>query len=234
MTTGIPEHINVYCDESRHTSDRNDSFMVIGAISCSREHKRDVVNQVHKIKKHYDAQGEFGWKRLSPNKHDFYWSLIELFIKDDDLSFRCLVTDRNALDHQTYNAGDEELGFYKLYYQMLVHWLKPDCVYHIYLDWQQNKAQHRFSDLKLVLHNKLMGRGARIECLEPVTSRNMPLIELTDLFIGAVGYKWNDREESQTKIDFCNTLAGTVGLQTLKSTTPLSERKFNIFHFQGR
>ncbi|MDH5525434.1 MAG: DUF3800 domain-containing protein [Desulfobulbaceae bacterium] len=233
MTDAQLCEMNIYCDESRHTSDPSDAFMVIGAISCPREQKREIVHQIHCLKRKFNTQGEFGWKRLSPNRRDFYWSLIDLFKQIDSLAFRCIVVDRNELDHGKYNMGDEELGFYKLYYQMLVHWLKPECAYHIYMDWQQNKTQGRFSDLKFFLQRKLSGR-AKVACLEPVTSKNQPLIELTDLFIGAVGYAWNDRQSSQTKVEFCNELAKAVGFTRLKVATWRDVEKFNIFHFQGR
>jgi hypothetical protein len=222
--------LNLYCDESRHTSDQEDRYMVIGAISCPREYKRDIVHQIHCLKKRFNTQGEFGWKRLSTNRREFYWALIDLFANDRALSFRCIVVDRQALQHDIYNSGDGELGFYKLYYQMLVHWLKPGCNYHIYLDWQQNQSQQRFAQLKLVLQRKLMGR-AKIECLEPVTSHNQPLIELTDLFIGAVGYAWNDRQGSPTKIAFCKDLAQAVSFKTLHVSTSRDATKFNIFRF---
>lgn len=229
----MPDVMNIYCDESRHTSDQRDVFMVIGAISCPREQKRELVHQIHCLKRRFNAQGEFGWKRLSPNKRDFYWSLINLFKDNEHISFRCIVVDRSTLNHDRFNMGDEELGFYKLYYQMLIHWLKPNCTYHIYMDWQQNKMQHRFSDLKFFIKRKLSGR-AKIACLEPVTSKNQPLIELTDLFIGAVGYAWNNRHSSQCKVNFCHDLASAVGFQQLKVSTSPTAEKFNIFHFQGR
>ncbi len=224
---------NIYCDESRHTSDATDTYMVIGGIMVPRDHKREVVNKIHRLKKQHTAQGEFGWKRLSPNKRDFYWSLIDLFKNDDLLKFRCVVVNRNNLNHELYNQGDQELGFYKIYYQLLVHWLNVGCTHHIYLDWQQNKEQHRFSDLKIILQRKLSGR-AKVACLEPVTSANQPLIELTDLFIGAVGYAWNQRSTSETKVQFCNELAESVGLGTLNTSTAKDFEKFNVFNFLGR
>ncbi|OGQ97779.1 MAG: hypothetical protein A2521_02450 [Deltaproteobacteria bacterium RIFOXYD12_FULL_57_12] len=95
--------------------------MVIGAISCPREHKHEIVHQIHCLKRKFATQGEFGWKRLSPNRRDFYWSLIKLFKDNEFISFRCIVVDRTCLDHEKHNMGDKELGFYKLYYQMLVH-----------------------------------------------------------------------------------------------------------------
>jgi hypothetical protein len=143
------------------------------------------------------------------------------------------VVDCNVLDHDRFNFGDEELGFYKLYYQMLIHWLKPSSAYHIYLDWQQNKVQTRFISLRDALKRKLLGR-TRIECLEPVSSHQMPLIQLTDLITGAVGYAWNDQRGSETKVRFCDDLARSVGLATLKTSTALSAEKFNIFHFTGQ
>lgn len=170
--------VNVYCDESRHTSDPSQPYMVIGAISCPRDHKRRVVHQIHSLKARFDAQGEFGWKRLSPNRREFYWALIDLFAGDPALEFRALVCNRNHLDHDTYNHGDGELGFYKLYYQMLVHWLKPQCTYYIYLDWQQNRAQHRFRDLKHILARRLTGRARlhRERELPPERGRTRPIL----------------------------------------------------------
>jgi len=234
--TDNPQHFNIYCDESRHTSDPRDAYIVIGAISCPREQKREIVRRIHCLKATYHAQGEFGWKRLSPNRREFYWALLEVF-RDSPLAFRCLTVDRNTLDHDTYNQGDAELGFYKMYYQMLVHWLKPGCAYHIYLDWQQNKSQRRFSDLHDVLARKLSGR-AKIECLEPVTSHKLPLIELTDLFIGAVGYYWNNRHlaegASQVKTEFCQALVETIGIRHLRASTFPVKDKFSLFNFTGR
>jgi hypothetical protein len=143
------------------------------------------------------------------------------------------VANRNILDHAQHNQGDEELGFYKLYYQMLVHWLKPQCSYYIYLDWQQNKIQHRFSTLRDILQKKLSGR-AKIECLEPVASNHVPLIELTDLLIGAVGYSWNNINTSPVKISFCQDLAESMKLKNLQASTFSIKDKFDIFHFTGR
>lgn len=226
-------HFNVYCDESRHTSDPSQRFMVIGALQCPREAKRDLVHEIHGLMARHRAHGELGWKRLSPNRHEFYWALLELFARHDELRFRALVADRTRLNHAQFNDGDAELGFYKLYYQLLVHWLQPGNTYSIYLDWQQNSEQHRFKDLHSVLTTKLRGRSA-IACLEPVTSENVPLIGLCDLFIGAVGYTWNRLQGSEIKQSFAADLARAAGLSSLGESTPKSRNKLNIFHFVGR
>ena len=233
------QHINIYSDESRHTSG-SDDFMVIGAISCKRDEKRELVHKIHLLKKKHNAQGEFGWKRLSPNKKEFYFELIDLFL-ENDLEFRCIVVDKRLIDDKTFNDGDKELGFYKFYYMMLKDELRSDNIYHIYLDWQQNKQQHRFHNLKFFLAKKLSDR-AKISCLEPVTSKNQPLIELADLFIGAVGYDYNKRKESEIKVAFCRKLANSLHQLNnnyfrygrLDTFTKKDEKKFNIFKWQPR
>lgn len=229
--------VNIYCDESRHTSGE-DKYMVIGAIKCNRELKSKLVHQIHSMKKKYNTQGEFGWKRLSPNKKEFYFELINLFI-NTQLSFRCIVVDKDKLNYDLYHGGDKELGFYKFYYLMLKEILESNSEYHIYLDWQQNSDQHRFKDLKFFLEKKLQGK-AKISCLEPVTSTNQPLIELVDLFIGAVGYQYNDRNSSKVKLEFCNKLAielnklnlSSFKMGNLKTFTAKDENKFNIFKWE--
>lgn len=231
--------INIYCDESRHTSGE-DNYMVIGAIICERELKKDVVHKIHLLKQHHNAQGEFGWKRLSPNKEEFYFDLLNLFIKND-IGFKCIVVDKQKIDHDTYNNGDSELGFYKFYYQMLKDLLEADSEYYIYLDWQQNKEQHRFSTLRYFLQRKLQGK-AKISCLEPVTSTNQPLIELADLLMGAVGYQYNNRNSSSVKVKFCAKLAEELHTLNpkyfrygnLKTFTAKAEKKFNIFKWEPR
>ncbi len=224
---------NIYCDESRHTSDPTQPYLVIGALQCPRDKKRELVHAIHVLMARHKAQGELGWKRLSPNRRDFYWALLALFGRSPDLRFRALVADRRKLDHETFNDGNPELGFYKLYYQLLVHWLEPGNSYSIYLDWQQNREQHRFKDLHAVLQNRLRGRSD-IACLEPVTSANVPLIGLCDLLIGAVGYAWNDLKGSPIKLAFCDDLAKAGSLPRLSIATTKAVDKLNIFHFEGR
>lgn len=231
----MAEEFNIYCDESRHTSDAADRYMVIGALICPREAKRDIVHRIHLLQARHSARGEFGWSKVAPGKAAFFNDLIALFAVQPGLRFRCLVADRMQFRHEEFNDGDKELGFYKLYYQMLVHWLEPGNTYRIYLDWQRNASQERFADLREILGRKLGGR-AKLACLEPASSHELPLLQLTDLLIGAVGYVWNERKTSEAKMAFCAGLASAIGKPGLAFSSPWkgSDPKFNVFNWQGR
>lgn len=231
MNSETSKNINIYCDESRHTN-QDDSFMVIGALSCHRDNKEKIYKSIYSIQKMYNTWSEFGWKTISPNRKDFYWDLMAFFVSENDLFFRCITADKRLLNHDLYNHGDSELGFYKLYYQMLIHWLQSSYRHYIYLDWQQNQDRNRFAVLRDILRRKLTGK-AKIVCLEPISSKDSPLIQLTDLLIGAIGYAWNGKTNSQIKTQFCQDLANRVNLPALNVATKLSARKFNIFNFLG-
>ena len=230
--------INIYCDESRHTSG-GDDYMVIGAICCERDLKRELVHKINLLKEKYQAQGEFGWKRVSPNRKAFYMELIELFV-ESPLNFKCIVVDKRELNHDRYNNGDKELGFYKLYYQMLTGLLKSGHEYSVYVDWQVNQKEKRFSNLKFYLDKRNI--KATISCLEPVSSETQPLIQLADLLMGAVGYDYNKRKTSRVKVEFCKTLAKELHtlnpkyfrFEKLNTFTAQDEEKFNIFKWRPK
>jgi len=189
---------------------------------------------MHLLRAKWNTQGEVGWKRVSKNREGFYLALLDWFISNDELQFRCLVADKQSLHHDIHSGGDSELGFYKLYYQLLVHWLTPECSYRLYLDWQQNRQKDRFSELRRILGLKLSSR-LQIVSLEPAESNELELMQLTDLLSGAVGYVWNQRDlspnASKMKVKLARHLASSLGWPDLLYSTSPDEQKFNIFGF---
>ncbi len=53
---------NVYCDESRHTSDPSQHYIVMGALQCPRDAKQRIAGRLHGLKTKHCIKTEFGWK----------------------------------------------------------------------------------------------------------------------------------------------------------------------------
>lgn len=223
---------DAYCDESRVTSDRSDEFMVIGGIMVPTDKKRSVVRQVDSLRAFYGVQGEFGWKSVCPSKIEFFLALIGLFFSEPDLKFRCVVVSRINTDF----SSDEE-RFRLIYYQVFNNWLDRRNGYRVFLD-RRIDTRDRVDILRRCLINTRQF-GMAVQFVQEVESRENDMIQLADLFIGAVGYAWNGRVElpqsSSAKVRICNDICSKLGIRTLNhyKTSP-DEEKFNVFHFLGR
>src|SRR6185503_1189034 len=119
---------DVYCDESRPEAlgtERPDATnLVIGSLWLHTEDRDDLKKAIHHLRNEHNVGGEFKWQKVSPSRLSFYEQLLDLFFAQGDrLRFRCIVVDPEKVNLLRYHDGDQELGFYKFYYQMLHHWI---------------------------------------------------------------------------------------------------------------
>ena len=96
---------NIYCDESCHLPNDNSDVMVLGAITCSKENKQSIFENIRNIKQKHNVStwNEIKWTKVSNSKIDMYKELIDYFFQNDDLSFRGLIAkNKSDLDHNRY------------------------------------------------------------------------------------------------------------------------------------
>ena len=109
-----------------------------------------------------------------------------------------------------------------MYYQLLFHTLDPVWHYNIYLDIKDNLSSYRTEKLKDILNVRI----------QHVRSHELDLLQLCDLFIGAIAYNLNQTEKaSEAKVRFIEKLK--IRTRTdLESTTSKRISKFNLFRIQ--
>ena len=118
--------------------------------------------------------------------------------------------------------------YYLMYYQLLFHTLDPVWHYNIYLDIKDNLSSYRTEKLKDILNVRM----EIIEKIQHVRSHELDLLQLCDLFIGAIAYNLNQTEKaSEAKVRFIEKLK--IRTRTdLESTTSKRISKFNLFRIQ--
>jgi hypothetical protein len=223
--------IDAYCDEaypdlfSSHHPQA--PYLVIGSLWLNSDSREPFKAAVHHLRNQYRIGGEFKWTKVSPSKADFYKALLTWFHKQgEDLRFRCIAIDHQQVDLIRFHQSDQELGFYKFYYQMLHHWIHPFNRYRIFCDFKSNRVRDRLHTLKACLTNANL--AAAIDTVQSVRSRESVLIQLADVLVGLASARLNNRlAPGGAKEGAVVHLEALLGRRV--APTALCEKKFNVF-----
>lgn len=233
--------IELYCDESRQDLlvdkskvTENNRFACIGGLWVPKEKRDELKKTINLTKKKYGINGEFKWGNVSSNKIGFYKDLVDIFFDKGfkEVFFRCVVIDALAVDNKHYNDDDQELGYYKFYYQLLNNWITPQHEYYIFTDFKTNKDKNRLHELKRITNRSF--RGDYVKIVQAIDSSESVILQVQNILMGAVAYKFNfgNLGESQAKSDLVNYVESKLGKQI--APMPRNEQKFNVFKIELR
>jgi len=223
----------IYCDESRQELFRTRRkaqgvYVIIGGVwieATKRTYYKDLIRQ---LRERHRVYGEFKWNRVSPSRLDFYLDLVHLFFREE-MRFRCVVLARDEMDAVRFHEADEELMFYKFYYQLLHPWILDLNRYRIFVDMKTNRVPNRLRTLKRVLSNANL--TSEILDVQALPSKEVDLIQLTDVLIGAVGYAFHNLKTSDAKRCVVGEIERFLPSHQIQPTWK-GEEKFNIFRFR--
>lgn len=232
MTEINPEEFNVYCDESCHLEHDKQPVMVIGGIWCPKSQVSAVSEKIKDIKNRNKANGELKWVRVSNSRRDYFIELVNYFFATPFLNFRCIVVDdKSKLNHDFFNQGSHDSFYYKMYYFMLKNIIKPERRYNIYLDIKDTRSAQKLTQLKTVLCNSVANASDEmIKNIQNIHSHESELLQLSDLFIGAIAYYNRSLKSNAVKCAIVDSISNKAGQNLGKSSPPWTE-KFNIFIF---
>ncbi|HBF88609.1 MAG TPA: DUF3800 domain-containing protein [Bacteroidales bacterium] len=227
---------NLYIDESCHLEHDGIQIMCIGYTKIEYEKYPIIKDDIKKIKLKHKAPTELKWNKLSMSRFPLYKELIDYFFSSN-ITFRCvLVKNKQNLDHEKFNRGDHNAFYYKMIYLLLNNKYinQKDEIYRVILDIKDTRGKERLTELANCLNNKNEGKSP-FKYFQHIHSHENELLQLTDLFIGAITYK--SRKEnikpnaSKIKCEVINYLEKKTGYSLDDGTIPW-ESKFNIFDFQ--
>ena len=147
---------NIYCDESCHLENDHQSIMVLGAVKCEQTNKKQIVNDIRKLKAKYNMNKfcEVKWTKVCPSKINFYIELVNYFFDNKHLMFRAVFIDKTKINNKKFNQTHDEF-YYKVYYQLLSRAVMPNKENFVYLDIKDNKGSKKIKKLGECLSNGL-------------------------------------------------------------------------------
>ncbi|MGI6296337.1 MAG: DUF3800 domain-containing protein [Armatimonadota bacterium] len=221
---------NIFCDESCHLENDQQSVMVLGAVWCPTDKVSESARKLREIKHrhHLSPDFEIKWTKVSPAKLDFYLDLLDYFFDDDDLHFRALVvSDKSKLCHRAF-CQTHDSWYYKMLFEMLKVLLTPNDTFNIYLDIKDSRSADKVRMLHEVLCNNLYDfRREIIGKVQNVRSHEVQHVQLVDLLVGAVSYLNRGLAGNSAKIAFIEKMRQRSSY-SLTKTTLLREDKVNL------
>lgn len=223
--------IDIYCDESRleFLESNEDGFMVIGSLWLDREDRDILKIKVKELKQKYNFTVEIKWTKISYKMLDFYKELIDIFVEYKKFHFfKAIVVDTSKINFE-YHQNNSDIGFYKFYYQVLVHKMNTATrhnEYYIYVDDKTNKVYKPLPLLKKVLNNAIY--IGEVKLIEPRDSFENLFIQYVDVLIGLVSYGYNTKEQKGAKKELYDYACEKLGLELDKKTRK-DTKPFNIF-----
>lgn len=221
----------VYCDESTQDaicSTRPDRrrYLLIGSIWLLADLRTGLKASVAELRDQHDVHGEIKWSKVSRSKMPFYKDLIDLFFSyGEAVRFRCIAVDSQKFDKRWHN-GDDELGFYKCYYQLLHHWVSDFNEYRFFCDIKTSRDVSRLSKLRQVLSNANL--SSEVTSIQALPSREVVGIQVCDLLLGASAARLNSSTTiGSARHELLQYIETKLGREI--SSTWRSETKFNVF-----
>jgi len=234
-TNKIAADYKIFCDESCHQEHDGSDLMVFGALKCSAQDVERLIRSIKDLRQAHNYHTEIKWTKLIAKQAPFYRALIDLFIQSDCLAFKAtVVLNKHLLDHQQYNAGSHNTFYYKMAFYALRDFLKEQGkVYRLYLDYMDTQGAAKASKLAEVLNTNMRGQvSVAAHCIR---SHESQLIQLCDLFCGAVAYATRtDLNKTSAAKNEVIAYLGERLQRSLSIGTPPWEEKFNIFQFSPR
>ena len=223
----------IFCDESCHLPHDQSNVMVFGAIICEADRLDVVLAEIKQLRNFHNYHQELKWTKLIARQIPFYADLIQYFADTPCLRFKAtIVSDKKVLDHEKYNSGSHGDFYYKMAYYALKDFFVSGKAYRIYLDYMDTLGFVKARRLQEILAN---GTDTTVQA-QIIRSHESQLIQLCDLFIGAIAYA------NRTDIPGKNSEVKSAVIKLIEKAfrrkcslgTPPWEDKFNLFMFSPR
>jgi len=224
-------NFEVYCDEANpeffKSRPDGDFYVLIGGVWVKAEDRTTHKAAIKEIRSRHNVFGEFKWNRVSPARVEFYTEIVKWFFAWEEVRFRTIVLRVDELDDKLH-AYDNELAFYKFYYQMLHHWILDRNNYSVFVDTRTNRLRNRLKTLEECLKYANLTSEVTVQALP---SDELDLMQAADVLIGAVSYSLHGKKESHAKLQVVKAIENEIGRDI--GPTSRAEDKFNVFRFRG-
>jgi hypothetical protein len=226
-----------YIDES---SQNNHRYFVLGAIILPKTLVDQICVQIATARLPELPAGEMKWGKVSATKLPAYKRVVDLFFdraRGNTWHFHSLVVDTTKVDHAMFNLGSRDIGFNKEIFQLARKFgrVYPTLLFHVYPD--RRTTTQPTEELRLMLNRHIRKDGDTRDWpyrrLQFRDSKATPLLQLADIFSGAIAFQLNEHHKSPgaspAKMALASHILQKAGIGDPACDTSIAG-KFTIWH----
>ncbi|CAA6825106.1 MAG: Putative phage protein [uncultured Sulfurovum sp.] len=215
----------IFCDESNHLLNTKSNLMVNGAILVKEDEVEQINRDIKFLKHKYNYFNELKWTKLLNSKKEFYMELIDYFFEHEMKFKATFIPNKKDNVHEIYRKSHDEF-YYIVYFYTMRNFMNPSDEYKIYLDYKDINGGKRIKELE-----KTLGQHTKKCDIYIIQSQESQILQLCDIFIGAIGYKnrIDIEKKSEIKLFIIDYIEKKLGYP-LVATAPWIN-KFNIFRW---
>lgn len=229
------EVTHIYIDESSQTNNR---YLVLGAVVVPEPHVETLEQAMSTARLPELPFTELKWAKVSKSKVQAYERFVRVFFAHATAQFHSVVVDTTQLRHRVFNEGDRDRGFNKEIYQLVLKCgrLHRESVFHVFPD--RRSTVHPTEELRTIINHgmhKKFGRSRDwpVRKLHFADWEQRPVLQLADLFAGAIAYRCNGHhirpEASPARIHLSTQILTLGKVSDPTRDTPVGG-KFTVWH----
>jgi len=204
----------LYTDERYHLN----RYLMLGGIICTNKRRELLLENLRQIREKFGLTAELRWGKVSNRFLGAYKAWVDVFLKDPFARFTLLVINMSdpawkefRLQPDRKPSRDDKLA--SVFYQFLLGsfgklcntkrwWVYPDEGF-FSRDGVFNRVEFLFNRTYKKAFGSKTSRVIRL--MQPVDSKKVELIQLTDVLLGVFSYEVvNDTPLSRARYELLN------------------------------
>lgn len=222
-----------FLDETGLLNRSDDRFFALGIIKTSKP--ENLYNPLQYLRDKNQFYDEIKWKNVSAKNYPMLIKALDCFWGNKEAKFAAVILDKKHLDFQTYFANN----FWQVYESFTALLLRGNVNKYeeliVLADYYPSPKDNRFEQNIKTRVNLAVKRMAILAVCR-LNSRSSDLLQLADLFLGAVvydlklKYKLIDKPSPLNR-KLLREMKKRLGVKSFCEN--LKNQKLNIFLFTG-
>lgn len=225
-------------------SSRDRDYMIAGGFAVSGNRIHEIEDRIATLRDDAGIKSEFHWADYrGGEKRAAYESLVRYafdLVNKRQAALHIIIAKFGGYNHRSKEGENKDTSINRMYYQLCLHRLcrfygKSRAI-HVRLD--AGNDSHDICRMR----NQLCADAYRnLKCLpncirtiEPANSRNVGLIQMADVIVGAVAAKQNEFKHTSPKGALADFVLRSSGRHSWGVNTPTSARFLTVWHHASR